>query len=381
MSFRSQLRKSQLLKTLSSLYITVAGLMLLFILTFWGTIAQVQNGLYLAQERFFHSFFFLAGGFIPFPGAQLVMWALFFNLIAVLLIRFVYAWKKLGILIIHFGLLSFLVSGYVILHCAQESHLTLKEGEASNVSTAFHSWELALWEDSKDLGDGKTARVVTSVDLAQLSKRKAVKLDDYGMSIRLKEYYRNAHAYTSPGNSTALNASGIGKLEAVKLETEPEKNTPGVILEIQPEGSDDFKILLYGAESKPTSVLLGARRVYFSLRLKRYPMPFMLRLIDFMKEEHPGTQTARSYKSLVEVETGGHWREKLIYMNNPLRHKNYTFYQSSFSIDQMNRERSTLAVVRNSGQWLPYIATFVTFAGLVIHFVMAALQSRKRKTA
>ena len=38
---------------LGSVRITVACLFLLFILTFWGTIAQVQQGLYAAQDRFF----------------------------------------------------------------------------------------------------------------------------------------------------------------------------------------------------------------------------------------------------------------------------------------------------------------------------------------
>ena len=60
-----------MIKFLSSPRITVVCLFLLFILTFWGTIAQVQQGLYLAQERyFFNSFFFSAGYrfYALFPG-------------------------------------------------------------------------------------------------------------------------------------------------------------------------------------------------------------------------------------------------------------------------------------------------------------------------
>ena len=59
-----------MLKLLSSVRITVVCIFLLFVLTFWGTVAQVQQGLYIAQERFFNSFFFLAGGFFPFPGCR-----------------------------------------------------------------------------------------------------------------------------------------------------------------------------------------------------------------------------------------------------------------------------------------------------------------------
>jgi hypothetical protein len=380
MKIRSQLRKSKLLASMASLKITVLGLCLLFTLTFWGTIAQVQNGLYLAQDRFFHSFFFLAGGFFPFPGAQLVMWVLFFNLISVMLVRFAYTWKRLGILIIHFGLLLFLISSYVILHCAQESHLTLKEGEASNVSTAFHFWELAIWEHNERSTGLQSERDITSIDIARLSRLKNIDLVELGLTIHLKEYFRNAHAFTAVGKGRPLeNASGIGKLEPVKLEIEPEKNNPGVILEITIGDNQKIDILLYGEEVKPTQLKINGKSYNFSLRLMRYPLPITLKLLDFVKEEHPGTTTARSYKSLVAIETNGAWREKLIYMNNPLRYKNYTLYQSSFAVDRFNNEISTLAVVKNSGRWLPYIATFITFAGLVLHFVMMAFNSRERR--
>src|ERR1700689_4465921 len=100
-----------MIKILSSLRITVACLFLLFILTFWGTIAQVQQGLYAAQERYFNSFFFLAAGFIPFPGAQLVLWVFFFNLISSIILTFkkYTQWENSGLLIIHMGLILYFI--------------------------------------------------------------------------------------------------------------------------------------------------------------------------------------------------------------------------------------------------------------------------------
>src|SRR5271165_4477596 len=98
-----------MIKFLSSLRITVTCLFLLFVLTFWGTIAQVQQGLFAAQDRFFNSFFFLAGGFIPFPGAQLVLWVFFVNLICsmILTYRKYTQWENIGLLVIHFGLIIY----------------------------------------------------------------------------------------------------------------------------------------------------------------------------------------------------------------------------------------------------------------------------------
>ena len=143
-----QFKNFPLTKAFSSLKITVSCLGLLFILTFWGTIDQVENGLYHAQEQFFNSYFFLIFGFIPFPGAQLVLWVLFLNLVCVALTRFVFRWSHIGILIIHFGLLTYFAAAFITLHCIEESQLTLREGGAANVSTAYHDWEFSIWKPS-----------------------------------------------------------------------------------------------------------------------------------------------------------------------------------------------------------------------------------------
>jgi len=66
-------------------------------------------------------------------------------------------------------------------------------------------------------------------------------------------------------------------------------------------------------------------------------------------------------------------------MNNPLRHKDLTFYQASYSIDSQGREASTLAVVKNSAQLLPYMASTLTFLGLVIHFGIMFVKYLKTK--
>lgn len=379
MSFRQKLKNIPALHQLASLNLTTVCLILLFVLTLWGTIAQVKDGLYIAQERYFHSLYFMAFGFIPFPGAQLVMWLLFLNLIAVLLVKFVYSWNNIGILVTHFGLILFLVSGYVTLHNSKSSHLTLNEGQAIDVSTSFDEWELAIWENTNVNDNGKRARDITAIDIKSFTDD-AVTLDKIGLSVKKMTYYRNCDAYGGSGENPYINGSQIYKIEQAPLQKEPSKNRPGGIFEVSNGNTEPVKVLLYGGETNATLVNVDGRVYKFSLRLIRYPLPFMVKLIDFIKESHPGTDTARSYKSLVAVETNDVWREKMISMNNPLRHNDFTFYQSSFSVDKYQNETSTLAVVENNGRLLPYIATGVTFAGLVIHFVMVAVRERKKRT-
>jgi len=98
------IRRSPLLRIAIDLRVTVICLALLFLLTLLGTFHQVSHGLYDAQQRYFGAWITLVGGIVPLPGAQLVLWVLFVNLVAVTAVRFVYRWSRVGILIIHLGM-------------------------------------------------------------------------------------------------------------------------------------------------------------------------------------------------------------------------------------------------------------------------------------
>jgi hypothetical protein len=91
--------------------------------------------------------------------------------------------------------------------------------------------------------------------------------------------------------------------------------------------------------------------------------------MDFTKEFYPGSQIAKSFSSRVTVEDGELGRQVLISMNKPLRYRGSTFYQSSYQELPGGRETSTLAVVKNYGRLMPYIATAATVIGMCLHFI------------
>jgi hypothetical protein len=93
---------------------------------------------------------------------------------------------------------------------------------------------------------------------------------------------------------------------------------------------------------------------------------------------HPGTDIPRSFSSRIEITTEGAHHQAVISMNRPLRYREYTFYQSSYSEDGMGGESSTFSVVRNSGRWLPYIASALIFLGLAGHFLVMLAAALKR---
>ena len=379
-NLRQRLSAIPLIDSLCSIKLTVLCLFFLFFLTLWGTIDQVSNGLYLAQQKFFYSWSILLFNFLPVPGVQLIMWVLFINLALVALLRFEYTWSRAGLLMTHLGLMSFLVAAFATFKLCEEYHLTLLEQESSNVASAYHDWELSVWKESKD----NTSREVTAYDSRNFHSEQILNFAEAGFSLVVKDYFSNCNAYTSSGAGGAqklalISASGIQSLRKMTLQKEPEKNIPGGIFFLKRAEDVDSLVLLYGAETIPTPIKVGQETYFLRLRLKRIAMPFSIKLLDFRMELHPATEMARSYESEVEVQTPEMTRRTVISMNNPLRHKDYTFYQASYSIDSQGREASTIAVVKNSAQLLPYIASTLTFLGLLIHFGIMFVKYLKTK--
>jgi len=356
--------------------ITVTCLSLLFILTLWGTIAQMNDGLYLAQERYFNSFFFMAGGIVPFPGARLVLWVFFINLVAATVESFVYKWEKIGLIVTHGGLLLFFVAAFVTFHGTVESNVTLLEGAGTNLSTSYNEWELSIWTKGQGEYD------VYAMDVKQLEPGQRLNFAEVGISLVVDQYYRNCEAYLATESTeaiTARNASGIKTLKWAPIDKEPGKNFPGGIFRIEGSDEKDLKVLLHGAETNSTRIQKDNQIYYLKLRWKRYELPFIIKLKDFKKELHPNTMMARSYESLVEITPSeGGEREVLISMNNPLRYKDLALYQSSYSADQYGRELSTLSVVKNAGRLLPYISSLLVSVGLLLHLIMMAFKKKLR---
>jgi len=344
---------TRLIARLASLRLTTGCLLALGLLVLWGTLYQVEFGLYAAQQRFFASWVFLAGGFLPVPGTQLVLTVLFANLLASMLTQMRFGWRHAGVLLIHAGILLLLGGGFVIHHHAQESFLTLAEGEGSNLSASYQEWELAAWEK----GQG-ARRTVYAADLDKDRVGERIVFQDLGLEVEVQTYYGNCRP-------------AAADLQPVPISREPAENMPGGNVRLHTGAGDPQPVQLYGGNLQAASVSVGEREIEVSLRRKRFQLPLLVKLIDFRREVHPGSRIPKYYGSLVEVDTSSGARPVLIEMNKPLRYRGYTLYQASFSQLQDGAEQSTLAVVRNVGRLLPYAASILTFIGLVIHFALA----------
>ncbi len=358
-----------------SLKLTVVCLILLSILTVFGTLYQVEYGLYMAQQRFFDSWIILFFGFLPFPGTQLVLSFLFVNLLANMVIRFQYGWRQSGIIMIHMGLMLLLAGGWVTRQFGQESFLSLLEGEASNLASSYHKWEVAAWRES----DGNW-RDVVAIDADYAEPGRVLPFEEFGLKLSVDEYHRHARAFKATDPEVAarvLNSSGITFLEASRPHWEPAENMPGGIFTVHTPDGGARRLLLFSGDPEPTTFEHNGDEITFSLRRKRYPLPMTVSLINFEKTFHPNTDIPRSFASLIEVDLQGVTRDVLIEMNRPFRYHGYTFYQASYADLDHGLHMSTFAIVLNYGRIIPYIATGLTFIGLAVHFLIELFRRRR----
>lgn len=92
-------------------------------------------------------------------------------------------------------------------------------------------------------------------------------------------------------------------------------------------------------------------------------LDFDLSLKEFRVGRYPGTVRAASYESQVMVPGAG---EVTISMNEPLKHRGYTFYQASFQEDEQRRPiASILSVNKDPGRWIKYLGSLLIVMGTI----------------
>jgi hypothetical protein len=140
-------------KLLSSLRLTIWLLGLSVVLIFAGSWAQVHEGLWNAQVRWFQSLLVIrhAGDdwWVPpvFPGGHLLGGLLLVNLLAAHFKRFKTDFQKFGIQLTHFGIIVLLVGQFVTDVRKVESFLGMEEGEAKNFTEHHRDAELIFLTD------------------------------------------------------------------------------------------------------------------------------------------------------------------------------------------------------------------------------------------
>ena len=372
----------------SSLKLTVVLLSFSLVLIFFGTLDQVQYGIWHTQELYFESFLVvwtfpehaplgqhLNWIRIPMPGGYLLGGMLLINLLAAHFTRFKMSWMKCGIFLIHSGLILLLISELMTDILAVESQMPVDEGGTSNYSQGFRENELVFIDRSHPEHDS-----VHTIPASLLKPGKRIDVPNTPLSIRTVRYHGNAEigraTSGSPAESIATRGAAVrmGIIVNPKPETysEDEINTVTAFVEVI-KGEDSLGTWLVSnvmdERFPPQMVDAGDRSFEIALRFTRHYYPFEIELIDFKHEKYPGTEMPFNFSSEVKVthQDSTKNQKALIYMNHPLRYEGLTFFQASFA----NQDKTSIfQVVRNPGWLLPYLSVLLMGLGMCVQFGM-----------
>ena len=378
-----------LLQFFASLRLTVVLLALSMVLIFFGTLAQVETGIWKTQKDYFESIlaiwaypeawiaydqlYWLR---IPMPGGYLLGGMLLINLVAAHVTRFTLTAKKAGIFLIHIGLILLLISELLTDVLSEESQMPVDEGASSNYSQEYRDNELVLIDRMHADFD-----TVHSIPIALLKPGKTVAVPESPLTIRTVSYYPNAQIgraqegaapVESPANQGVAVKMNVVVTPTAVTYAENQINTATAYVEVLgPEGSLGIWLVSNVIDDRfpPQMVTLGEQSWEIALRLKRHYYPFEVELVDFSHEKYPGTEIPFNYSSEVMVRHSDTTKNQkaLIYMNHPLRYEGLTFYQASFANDDRT---SIFQVVRNPGWVLPYVSVLLMGVGMLVQFGM-----------
>jgi cytochrome c biogenesis protein ResB len=170
-------------------------------------------------------------------------------------------------------------------------------------------------------------------------------------------------------------------LSPAPLRKEDEENQFGVVFQVQgADAAQDGIYLVYEMVPHHPAIQAGEDTYRIIARKVERRLPFTVRLDSFRKFSYPGSDIAQEYESVVTVSDGALQWQAAIRMNEPLRYRGYTLYQSSF-LEQGGEQVSVLTVVKNAGRVFPYIASSVMCAGLLVHLLLRWRARQRRVSA
>lgn len=342
------------------------ALPILMVYLITGTVAQKYIGLYEATKIFFSSMI-LWLGIVPLPGLPVIISLIFFNLCFKLFFKSPWTLRNAGVIVTHIGALMLLLGGMFTAFFSTEGYIALSAGESKDFVTDYHIRELVVFDENN--------REIATYAHKNMSKGQALEFYNVPFKIEVLETCRNCKIESRRFvQEDHLGMAQHMELFNAKPNNEDEVNMAGLTFAIQGSKNDGIYVVLEDIPKHPEITVNG--KIYkIALQRQHRTLPFTVELIEFKREMHPGTDMASAFQSRVRITDGGAKWESLIRMNEPLRYKGYTFFQSSF-IETQEGDISVLAVVWNAGRAFPYISGIAMCLGLIIHL---SVRPRKRR--
>ncbi len=118
--------------------------------------------------------------------------------------------------------------------------------------------------------------------------------------------------------------------------------------------------------------MIDGKPYEIGLRFRREYKPYFVYLKDVEKKDYEVSDRVRDYSSHVVIKDGRNDNSEFnghIWMNNPVRYRNESFYQSEYNSMTNNEgrlvEMTGLQVVANQGWVIPYVSCMLVLFGMI----------------
>lgn len=249
--------------------------------------------------------------------------------------------------------------------------MAINDNNTKNVNTPFRVFSLKLFKKDPTLFLFGSEIVFYQKRHSKWVKKdlnkKIAKLPWMGFKLRLLRHENDRYPVESPVYTKPIQDNGKlikGDLKAARIEF---------------MGND-----YWVRSDKPLRLTNGKSKIFFLLGQKEIKLPYQITLNRFKMNTNPGTNTPASFESFVQLldgRAGTKFEDFHIYMNNPLKYDDFTFYQASYfplGMDNNNQQvyGSVLSVNYDPGRALKYFGCLLIVFGSIWHYI---IRRKKRK--
>jgi hypothetical protein len=130
----------------------------------------------------------------------------------------------------------------------------------------------------------------------------------------------------------------------------------------------------------PLELSNGKENIRFQITNKEIKLPYQITLQKFVMNKNPGTNNPATYESYTQLLDGRGKTTVLdnhIFMNNPLKYEDFTFYQSSYFQIAPEQYGSVLSVNYDPGRFLKYLGSLLLVLGSAWHYFRNRKKTQK----
>jgi hypothetical protein len=309
--------------------------------------------------------------------------------------------KRAGIILLHLGIIMLLVGELITALAAVEQHMTIVVGETVNFTDIQNEGVVLDFITAESPGEDG----VVSIPGRLLREGKIIQHPALPVDVQVVEYMANSELIKIPADQPydrEFATSSMGDKIAAKprpISTGVSQNqhddAPTVRVALLKKGTKEVvgrfllslwfypnfvKKVLPLFSVAPQDVQVDGKRYFLEVRYPRSYKPYTVHLNKFDHKVYRGTNIPKDYSSWVQLVDPTHHEERAvrIWMNNPLRYRGETFYQSGMLPGDAG---TILQVVRNPGWMLPYFSCAIVSVGMLAHFGLGLVGFLRRRVA